>query len=456
VATVTVKGVRATAAQQANILLLCQIAKGMGATNEQMAGALATMMQESACINLQGGDRDSAGLFQQRPSQGWGSYAQVTTPSHAIGAFLSPYLTWCKKGMSVLAASNAVQRSAYPNAPAQWLPESRRDVQLVLGSSDFGDVSSSLSGKVRLITTTRANPYEFSRGSPGQKETSWDCIGRLAQEVNWDRFMRGGTLWFVSEDWLSRQTPRYTFAEYARGVLAITHDADARRPAAEATVTAVADRWSVLPGDVVNVVKQGPANGLWLVSTTHRSIYDPTTEIQLKRPTQKKDEPANTTTSTTTSIGTVKATRLKPSQVTGGAAAGPSPAQVLYDACQKISDRNYPYVWGGGHGSAGTPSGGGFDCSGSVVAALAAAGLGYRLGGPVDVSGTIAARWGRPGRGRWFTVWASAEHVWIQFTGLGPAWRFDTSPWNCGPDGPRMRSCPRSTSGFTARCWPGL
>jgi hypothetical protein len=263
-------------------------------------------------------------------------------------------------------------------------------------------------------------------------------------------------LWFVSENWLAKQPPRFTFAEYARGILAISHDADARRPASEATVTALAKRWSVLPGDVVTLVNQGPADGLWLVSSTHRSIYDPTTEIQLKRPTRKTDEPANQTQSVTTTVGGVPSKRLGASQIGGGAAAGPTPAQTFYNACQQISDKKYPYVWGGGHGAAGTPSGGGFDCSGSVVAALAAAQLGYKLGGPVDVSGTIASNWGQPGRGRWFTVWASAEHVWVQFTGIGPAWRFDTSSWNCGDDGARLRSCPRSTSGFTPRHWPGL
>src|SRR5262245_17789029 len=106
----------------------CQIAKQLGASAEQMAGALATMMQESDCINMHGGDADSAGLFQQRPSMGWGSYAQVTTPSYACRKFLAPYLNYCRQGASVIDASNKVQRSAFSQAPARWLSESRRDV----------------------------------------------------------------------------------------------------------------------------------------------------------------------------------------------------------------------------------------------------------------------------------------------------------------------------------------
>lgn len=456
-AALTVKGAAASAAQRANITLLCQKAKAMGATAEQMAGAHATMTQESSCVNLQGGDRDSAGLFQQRPSAGWGSYAQVTNPSYAIAKFLTPYLNYCRHGHGVLDASNLVQRSAFPTAPARWLPESRHNVSIVMGSGDFSDVTAlGGGGGFSTKTTTRVLPYEFSRGNAGAPEDSWTCMGRLADEVGWRRFMRGGVLTFASEKWLARQSPRFVFAEGARGVLSITHNEDARRRTAEATVTALADRWSVLPGDVVQVTGQGPADGLWLVSDTRRSVYDATTDITLKRPAAPKPEPANQTQSTSVNVGGLGAGRLGASQIGGGAAAGPSQAQRLYNAAQTISNHHYPYVMGGGHGSCGVPSGGGFDCSGSVCAALGAAGLGYHLGGPVDTSGTMAARWGMAGRGRWFTVWANAEHVWVQFTGVGLAWRFDTSSHGCGDDGARLRSCPRSSGGFTPRRWPGL
>ena len=135
----TVKGATATPGQVANMVHCCQIAATMGASAEEMAGALATMTQESDCINLGGGDADSAGLFQQRPSCGWGSYAQVTTPKYAITKFLTPYLHYCKQGHSVIDASNLVQGSAYPQAPAQWLAESRRNVTTILGSADHSD-----------------------------------------------------------------------------------------------------------------------------------------------------------------------------------------------------------------------------------------------------------------------------------------------------------------------------
>jgi hypothetical protein len=100
------------------------------------------------------------------------------------------------------------------------------------------------------------------------------------------------------------------------------------------------------------------------------------------------------------------------------------------------------------------------DCSSSVSWVLLSAGLplpgGVHAGGWAPVSGAFES-WGLPGRGRWVTVWCSGEHIWLQFTGVGPAWRFDTSPWGCGdPNGPRLRFCPRSTASFTPRHWQGL
>ncbi len=82
-------------------------------------------MQESRLYNLgdlgANNDHDSLGLFQQRPSMGWGTPAEVTDPVYAATAFylaLQSVPRW--KSMSITAAAQSVQRSAYPNAYAQW------------------------------------------------------------------------------------------------------------------------------------------------------------------------------------------------------------------------------------------------------------------------------------------------------------------------------------------------
>ncbi|WTD05902.1 NlpC/P60 family protein [Streptomyces albidoflavus] len=83
--------------------------------------ALATAMQESRLRNLGYGDRDSLGLFQQRPSQGWGSAEQIRDPTYASEQFYEHLLKvrgW--QQMTITQAAQAVQRSALPDAYAQW------------------------------------------------------------------------------------------------------------------------------------------------------------------------------------------------------------------------------------------------------------------------------------------------------------------------------------------------
>ncbi|MFD4653353.1 C40 family peptidase [Streptomyces sp. NPDC058441] len=85
--------------------------------------ALATALQESGLRNLDYGDRDSLGLFQQRPNQGWGTATQVRDPVQASTKFYDELFSvsgW--QSMTVTQAAQAVQQSGSPDAYAKWLP----------------------------------------------------------------------------------------------------------------------------------------------------------------------------------------------------------------------------------------------------------------------------------------------------------------------------------------------
>ena len=101
-----------------------------------------------------------------------------------------------------------------------------------------------------------------------------------------------------------------------------------------------------------------------------------------------------------------------------------------------------PYIWGGGHGKWQDT---GYDCSGSVSFALAAAGL---LSGPL-ASGPLMS-WGEPGKGKWVTIYANDGHVFLEVAGI----RFDTSAQRV--TGSRWINEMRSTEGFVARHPAGL
>ena len=98
--------------------------------------AVATAWQESGLRNLPNGDRDSVGLFQQRPSQGWGTAAQVADPVYAAGKFYDALLQvqgWQR--MSLTAAAQAVQYSGFPDAYAKWEPQATTLVRELDGGS---------------------------------------------------------------------------------------------------------------------------------------------------------------------------------------------------------------------------------------------------------------------------------------------------------------------------------
>jgi LysM repeat protein len=121
-----------TAEMAANIRLIIQTGRRLGVPDRGIVVALAAAMQESGLRNLNYGDRDSLGMFQQRPSTGWGTPAQLMNPTYATELFfggpsnpnagrtrgLLDIRGW--QSMTVAQAAQAVQISAYPDAYAKW------------------------------------------------------------------------------------------------------------------------------------------------------------------------------------------------------------------------------------------------------------------------------------------------------------------------------------------------
>jgi len=115
--------VRLSPEQMGNAAVIAGVGADMGASDRAITIALATAMQESSLRNLDHGDRDSLGLFQQRPSQGWGSEDQVQDRVYASTAFYSRLLELPGYAdMPLTQAAQAVQISAFPEAYAKHEP----------------------------------------------------------------------------------------------------------------------------------------------------------------------------------------------------------------------------------------------------------------------------------------------------------------------------------------------
>ncbi len=122
--------------QAENAALITAVSVNRGMPARAATIALATAYQESKLYNLDAGDRDSAGLFQQRPSQGWGSVEQVTNPYYATNAFydalekIDGY-----DSMVVTEAAQEVQRSGFPEAYADHEGDARVLASALTGNS---------------------------------------------------------------------------------------------------------------------------------------------------------------------------------------------------------------------------------------------------------------------------------------------------------------------------------
>ena len=121
-------------AQNAALIAATGVQRGLPA--RAVTIALATALQESRLVNVTHGDRDSLGLFQQRPSQGWGTPEQVQDPVYATGRFYDGLVTIeGYEDLPVTEAAQAVQRSGYPEAYAQHETRSRAWASALTGWS---------------------------------------------------------------------------------------------------------------------------------------------------------------------------------------------------------------------------------------------------------------------------------------------------------------------------------
>jgi hypothetical protein len=125
--------------QAENASLIAAIGVRRGLPARAVSIALATAYQESKIRNLSHGDRDSLGLFQQRPSQGWGTEAQVQDPYHSINAFYDALAKIPNyKRLRITEAAQRVQRSGFPEAYEAHAPDARTLASVLTGYSPGG------------------------------------------------------------------------------------------------------------------------------------------------------------------------------------------------------------------------------------------------------------------------------------------------------------------------------
>ncbi|MCR6687912.1 hypothetical protein [Cellulomonas sp.] len=122
--------------QAQNAALFAGMAARRGLPARAVTIAIATALQESRMENIDYGDRDSIGLFQQRPSQGWGTVEQIMNPTYATRKFFEGLeKVDGYEDMEITVAAQAVQRSGFPDAYAQHEGRARAWASALTGHS---------------------------------------------------------------------------------------------------------------------------------------------------------------------------------------------------------------------------------------------------------------------------------------------------------------------------------
>ncbi|WP_437085019.1 heavy metal transporter [Streptomyces sp. enrichment culture] len=143
-----------TPEQAVNAATVTAVGTARGLPERAVTIALATALQESALHNVRHGDRDSLGLFQQRPSQGWGTPARIMDPTYAAGKFYDHLVDvpgYTRLPLTV--AAQRVQRSGFPEAYAKHEP-------------DAALLAAALTGRSAATLTCAGRPGAARAGGP--------------------------------------------------------------------------------------------------------------------------------------------------------------------------------------------------------------------------------------------------------------------------------------------------
>ncbi|MGL5857162.1 MAG: hypothetical protein ACRC35_01905 [Angustibacter sp.] len=225
-------------AQMANVATIVGIAERRRLPARAATIALATARQESKFVNLDYGDRDSLGLFQQRPSQGWGDPDQLMDPVYSTNAFYDALVKIDDyRSREVTDVAQQVQRSAFPQAYADHEAEGRVYASALSGNSPAAltcriDEDSRPSGKVGVqpylwalgreqarVPTQRMPDVAGVRLAAGSRRSAWSLAhwsvasaGRLGVA----RVVVDGRVWDRSDPdagWAQSASPASTSTE---------------------------------------------------------------------------------------------------------------------------------------------------------------------------------------------------------------------------------------------------
>jgi hypothetical protein len=279
----TVKGTAANKSQLEVLEEVLDAGSEMGANKKVMLSSLMCVTQESDAQNSKGEGGVNVGPFDQNEHDGWPASGSVGTDAKA---YFKQAIANDKANpqLSLQDLVQSVQKSgAGASKYAPWRAEAEKTL------TEYGE-----KGIGAKHGHTYTKEYDFHVGLPDgpQNENYWEASERLAEEVNWRRFVVGNTFYYVSDKDLMARKPIAEFSEDSEGIEEINGHIDGNILVSEAVVKCRATRWFAPPGSVVKVINTGPFNGRWLVFSIFRDLFSTECEIKLHQPQATKPEKA--------------------------------------------------------------------------------------------------------------------------------------------------------------------
>ncbi len=202
--------------QTANAAMISAISVKRGLPPRAATIAIATAIQESKLRNLVYGDRDSLGLFQQRPSQGWGTREQILDPVYSTNAFYDALVKVKDyETREITQVAQAVQRSGFPEAYADHEQEGRVLASDLTGHSPAGlgcrlkpveqaadgtAVSADLAAQLGVTARQDGTVLTVLGASPEQAWTAGQWAVARAEAYGIDRVQVGDRVWQRTQD----------------------------------------------------------------------------------------------------------------------------------------------------------------------------------------------------------------------------------------------------------------
>ncbi|MGW0822255.1 heavy metal transporter [Streptomyces sp. NPDC002845] len=245
-----------TPEQAVNAATISAVGTSRGMPERAVTIALATALQESGLLNIEHGDRDSLGLFQQRPSQGWGTEQQILDPTYAAGEFyehLAEVPGYERLPLTV--AAQRVQRSGYPQAYAKHEPDAA-----LLAAALTGRTAATLTCEGRPDTTTGGGTDAVRAALV--RDFGQEVLQEASAEVGASAAGQSGGEESGSEQSAGTPTPGVTAAATDTVTIPVPADPDASEAAVRPRGWELA-HWAVANSSALRIERVSYAGRVW-------------------------------------------------------------------------------------------------------------------------------------------------------------------------------------------------